>query len=60
VVEDGVTGRLVAPGRPDELAAAILDVLAHREAMGAAAKERARRWHADGYARRVAELICRR
>ena len=28
VVEDGVTGRLVAPGDPEELAAAVLDVLA--------------------------------
>ena len=28
VVDDGVTGRLVDPGRPDQLAAAVLDVLA--------------------------------
>ena len=34
VVRDGVTGRLVAPGRPDQLAAAVLDVLAHRRADG--------------------------
>jgi glycosyltransferase involved in cell wall biosynthesis len=57
VVEDGVTGRLVAPGDPAALADAILDVLARRDEMGPAAKQRARRWHADAYAQRVAELI---
>jgi len=36
---DGVTGRLVEPGRPDELAAAVLEVLAARDTMGAAARE---------------------
>jgi len=30
VVADGVTGRLVEPGQPDELAAAVLEVLARR------------------------------
>ena len=34
VVDDGVTGRLVAPGRPGRLAAAVLEVLAHRDADG--------------------------
>jgi glycosyltransferase involved in cell wall biosynthesis len=58
VVEDGVTGRLVPPGDPDALAEAVLDVLAHQEAMGAAGRERARRWHVDGYAERVRRLIC--
>ena len=57
VVEDGVTGRLVAPGDPEALTAAVADVLDHREAMGAAGRERARRWHADTYAERVARLI---
>ncbi len=57
VVEDGVTGRLVAPGDPDALAAAVLEVLARREEMGAAGRERARRWHVDAYAERVRELI---
>ena len=37
VVHDGVTGRLVPPGDPAALAAAVLDVLGHREAMAAAA-----------------------
>jgi len=57
VVEDGVTGRLVAPGDPDALAEATLDVLARRDEMGAAGRERARRWHADAYADRVGALI---
>lgn len=57
VVDDGVTGRLVEPGDPAALAAAVLEVLARREEMGAAASARAARWHADAYARRVAELI---
>jgi glycosyltransferase involved in cell wall biosynthesis len=57
VVRDGVTGRLVAPGRPDQLAAAVLDVLAHRARMGAAAAEHAVRFHADRYAELVEGLI---
>ncbi len=57
VVEDGVTGRLVAPGRPDELAAAVLEVLAARDRMGAAARERARRFGADAYADRVEAIL---
>lgn len=57
VVEDGVTGRLVAPGDPAALAAAVLEVLERRGAMGAAGRLRAARWHADAYADRVAELI---
>ena len=59
VVEDGVTGRLVEPGDPAALAAAVLDVLANREAMGAAGRERATRWHADDYAKRVTGLLAR-
>jgi glycosyltransferase involved in cell wall biosynthesis len=57
VVEDGVSGRLVDPGRPDQLAAAVLDVLARRETMGAAARIAARRFDADLYASRVERLI---
>ena len=57
VVDDGVTGRLVEPGDPAALAAAVLEVLGRRDEMGAAARERARRWHAGAYAERVAELI---
>ena len=57
VVADGVTGRLVAPGRPDELASAVLEVLAARDTMGAAARERARRFGADAYADRVETIL---
>ncbi|HEX7300670.1 MAG TPA: glycosyltransferase family 4 protein [Solirubrobacteraceae bacterium] len=57
VVDDGVTGVLVEPGQPDALAAAVLDVLERREAMGAAAREAARRFGADAYADRVEALI---
>jgi glycosyltransferase involved in cell wall biosynthesis len=59
VVRDGVTGRLVAPGDPAGLAAAVLEVLGARETMGAAAREHARRFDAGDYARRVEELIAR-
>ena len=57
VVEDGVTGRLVPPGDPSALAAAVLDVLARREEMAAACRARAGRWDADAYADRVAALM---
>ncbi|MEA2169153.1 MAG: hypothetical protein QOF76_2453 [Solirubrobacteraceae bacterium] len=57
VVEDGVTGRLVPPRDPVALAEAVLDVLAHHDAMGAAGRERAKRWHADAYAARVMDLL---
>jgi glycosyltransferase involved in cell wall biosynthesis len=57
VVDDGVTGRLVEPGDPEALAAAVLEVLARHDEMGAAGRVRARRWHADAYADRLAELI---
>jgi glycosyltransferase involved in cell wall biosynthesis len=59
VVRDGVTGRLVSPGDPDGIAAAVLEVLSRREEMGAAAREHARRFAADDYARRVERLITR-
>jgi glycosyltransferase involved in cell wall biosynthesis len=57
VVADGETGRLVAPGRPDELAAAVLEVLGRRAQMGAAARERAQRFGADAYADRVEAIL---
>jgi glycosyltransferase involved in cell wall biosynthesis len=57
VVADGETGRLVEPGRPDELAAAVLEVLARRAEMGAAARERAQRFGADAYADRVEAIL---
>jgi glycosyltransferase involved in cell wall biosynthesis len=57
VVDDGVTGRLVAPGDPAGLAAAVLEVLRDRDRMGAAARERARRFDSDGYAERVERLL---
>jgi glycosyltransferase involved in cell wall biosynthesis len=57
VVDDGVTGRLVPPGDPGALAAAIREALAHRDDWGAAGRERAARWHVAAYARRVGELI---
>jgi len=59
VVDDGVTGRLVAPDRPDELAAAVLEVLAARDRMGPAARERAQRFGADAYADRVEAILLR-
>ena len=59
VVRDGVTGRLVAPGDPDAIAAAVLEVLARRDEMGAAAREHARRFAADDYAQRVEHAIAR-
>jgi glycosyltransferase involved in cell wall biosynthesis len=57
VVDDGVTGRLVAPGDVDALVDATLDVLAHKEEMGAAGRERAKRWHAGVYAERISDLL---
>jgi len=59
VVADGETGRLVAPGRPDQIAAAVLEVLARRAQMGAAARERAQRFGADAYADRVEAILLR-
>ena len=57
VVDDGVTGMLVEPGRPDALAAAVLEVLGQRDAMSAAARQAGRRFGADAYADRVEALI---
>jgi len=57
VVDDGVTGRLVEPGAPERLAEAVLDVLAHRTEMGAAARRRAARFNTADYVDRVERLI---
>lgn len=57
VVTHGVDGMLVAPGDPDALGEAVLEVLARRDEMGAAARRAARRFDADAYAERVASLI---
>ena len=57
VVEDGVTGLLVEPGRPDQLAAAVVRVLERRGTMGRAARDRARRFAAGPYAARVEALL---
>ncbi len=57
VVEDGVTGALVAPGSPGELADGIARVLASRDAMGVAARQAARRFDADEYADRLEALL---
>jgi glycosyltransferase involved in cell wall biosynthesis len=57
VVADGVTGRLVEPGDPAELAAAVLAVLADRERMGAAARTHAQQFGADAYADRVEAIL---
>ena len=57
VVQDGVSGRLVAPGDPGRLAVAVLDVLHHRDRMGAAARERSKRFLADTYTEHVERLI---
>jgi glycosyltransferase involved in cell wall biosynthesis len=59
VVADGETGRLVAPGRPAELAAAVLEVLGDRARMGAAARASAQRFGADAYADRVEAILLR-
>ncbi len=57
VVDDGVTGRLVAPGDPARLAEAVVEVLSRRQEMGSAARLQARRFHAGGYVDRVERLI---
>lgn len=57
VVTPGHDGELVEPGDVPALAAAIVRVLARRDELGAHARESARRFDADRYADRVAELI---
>lgn len=53
VVQDGVTGVLVPPGRPDALA----DGIARALALGRVPARAAHRWSAEAYARRVESLI---
>jgi glycosyltransferase involved in cell wall biosynthesis len=57
VVEDGVSGRLVPPSAPGQLADAVLDVLGRRDEMSAAARERAARFFVGDYVDRVERLI---
>jgi glycosyltransferase involved in cell wall biosynthesis len=57
VVQDGVTGRLVAPGDPRALAGAVLEVLERRDAMGAAGRSRAARFGAEAYADRLEPVL---
>jgi glycosyltransferase involved in cell wall biosynthesis len=57
VVKDGVSGHLVQPGRPDQLAAAVLDVLAHRPEMSTGARAQAARFDVGRYVDTVESLI---
>ncbi|MBI5106046.1 MAG: glycosyltransferase family 4 protein [Solirubrobacterales bacterium] len=57
VVDHDVTGMLVVPGDVPALAAAVLQVLERRDAMGAAAREAVRRFDADAYADHVERLL---
>ncbi|MBA2348602.1 MAG: glycosyltransferase family 4 protein [Solirubrobacterales bacterium] len=57
VVEEGVTGLLVEPERPEALAEAVARVHADRTAMGAAGRAAARRFGACAYADRVEPLL---
>jgi glycosyltransferase involved in cell wall biosynthesis len=57
VVEDGITGRLVNPGDPDALAAAIVDVLAARDEMREPARQAAARFHTEHHADLVEALL---
>jgi glycosyltransferase involved in cell wall biosynthesis len=62
VVEDGVNGVLVEPGRPEALADALARVLAERplaEDLAGAARPSAERWleTPEGFARRLLVLV---
>lgn len=62
VVEEGVNGILVEPGRPGELAEALVGVLSDRplaERLAAAARPSAERWleTPEGFAARLRELV---
>jgi glycosyltransferase involved in cell wall biosynthesis len=57
LVEDGITGALVAPGDPAALAAGVLRVLEQRERMGARARERVAPFATPTYADRVERLL---
>jgi glycosyltransferase involved in cell wall biosynthesis len=59
ILEDGVTGRLLAPRDARawaEAASALLGDEGARDAMGEAARQEAQRFDRDAYARRIAEL----
>ncbi len=60
VVQDGVSGRLVPPGDPERLGAAVLEVLSRRGEMSAAARERAQRWGTPAYVDRISALLTAR
>ena len=57
VVEDGVTGAIVAPGSPAELAAALLRCEPCLDAMGLAAAERSTAWALPVIARRWNDVL---
>lgn len=57
VVQDGITGRLVAPGDPSAIASAVLEVLSRRAEMGAAAAVSAKRFGVDAYVDRMEDLL---
>ncbi len=57
VVDDGVTGRLVEPGDPAAIAAGVLDVLEHRDEMGARARSAAARFSTDAHTDAVEPLL---
>jgi len=62
VVEDGITGWLVAPESPDELARALVAAAHNRECLrrfGASARERAQGFSADAMVRRTEALYRR-
>ncbi len=64
IVEPGRNGLLVGPGRPDELARALVRVLGDREfaerlAAGARGSAEAARWAPGAYAQSVREMIDR-
>ena len=57
VVQEGVTGALVEPGSPEDLARGVLRVLERRDDLGEAARRSATRFHVDAYVDRVERLI---
>lgn len=57
VVRDGVCGRLVPPGEPDALAAAVIEVLGRRDEMGAAARREAERFAVSRHVEAMERLL---
>jgi glycosyltransferase involved in cell wall biosynthesis len=57
VVRDGITGRLVAPGDPQALTSAVIEVLSRRPDMAESARLHARTFAAESYADQVERLI---